>query len=101
MGQIKVKILTILTHIVFSEAGQFVNNLDHFMTIWSTILGLFQNFSCLQKRENFNFLNFAETPLSLYLLIFNDILISQLKYFYYLLPSVSHPANFDNSAGFQ
>ena len=78
-------------------AGHFVNNLDRFITI----LWRFQNFNCLQKRKNFYYFIFAETPLNPYLLIFNEILISHLKDSYYLLPSVSDPAKVDNSVGFQ
>ena len=55
---------------------------------------------CLQKSVNFCFFVFAELTLNLYLLIFNDILISHLKDSYYLLPSVSDPGKVANSVGF-
>ena len=79
---------------ICKQFGPFYDNLVN-------LLGRFQNFSCLQKRENVNNVNFAETPLSLYLLICDYILISHLKDSYYLLASVSDPVNVDNSVGFQ
>ena len=90
-----------MTHILFSEGDQFANNLNRFMTILSTI-GAISKFQLFTKKCKFLFLSiFAKTPLSLYLLIFNNILISHLKDSHYLLPSVTDPAKVDNSVGFQ
>ena len=65
-----------ILHILVTEGGNFVNNLDRFMKTCSTILGLISKFQLFTKKCKFLFFFiFAETALTISRMDFFGLLI--------------------------